>query len=111
MSGECEAVWDGAPWKATYEIGTYHSGRTRVYEGVFTRIGSDDGREWVGHDRWSYVEALKRLFERMTEDGLHLVAAGLDERFYTTGLSDGSGYGYVSGMEDEGLFHIFAQVE
>ena len=50
------------------------------------------------------------MFATMKADGLHLACAGLDQRFYTTGLSDGSGFGFLRGLEEEGAFHIFDQV-
>ena len=109
-TGYCHARWNGKPWRGTYTIGTYHSGRSRVYEGVFTSIKSGDGRVWTGHDRWCLIEALTRLFEQMSDEGLQLVCAGLDERFYETGLSSGSGYGYLRGLENDGPFLIFDSV-
>ena len=109
--GDCEAWWNGEPWRASYEVGCYFSGRSRVYEGVFTKLTTVDGREWLGTDRWNYVKALRSMFACMSQDGLQLICAGLDDRYYTTGLSDGTGFGYLAGLEDEGAFHILDPVE
>ena len=104
--GTCDAVWNGRPWTGQYEVGCVYSGKTEVYEGVFVKIMAEDGREWLGADCWWFVDALRKMFAKMNADGLQLVCAGLDERFYATGLSDGTGFGYLAGLEDEGAFHI-----
>lgn len=105
--GECEAIWDGEPWTGRYEVGRRFSGKTKVYEGIVTRLRSPEGRTWEGNDRWCPVEALKQMFRQMSDEGLQMFCAGLDSRFYTTGLSDGSGYGYLRGHEDKGPFFVF----
>ena len=108
-AGECEAIWNGTPWTGRFAVGSYFSGKSKVYEGAFASLEHPDGRRWLGHDRWCPVIALEDMFASMKADGLQLACAGLDQRFYTTGLSDGSGYGFLRGLEDEGAFHIFDQ--
>lgn len=105
-TGTCDAVWNGRPWAGRFEAGCLYSGKTEVYEGVFVKVISEDGCQWLGRDRWCPVDALHAVYAKMNAEGLQLVCAGLDARFYTTGLSDGTGFGYLAGLEDEGAFHI-----
>ena len=105
-SGCYEANWDGRPWVGKFEFGIITTGRSRVFHGVYVAIEGIDGRIWRGQANWCHVEATLNLFEAMMKDGLRLACAGLDPRFYTTGLSDGTGFGYLRGLENRGAFHV-----
>lgn len=109
IEGVCEATRNGNPWIARYQAGIAESGRSRVYAGVFVKLIGPDGREWLGQDSWSYLTSLKQIFSAISAEGIELVCAGLDPSWYTTGLSDGSGHGYLRGREDEGAFHVMDQ--
>lgn len=92
--------------EARYETGLVESGKTKVYEGLYVRVRYGQRPSWLGRDRWSFQEALLEVAAQAREDGFELECAGLSRNWYETGLSAGSGFGYLKGRENEGAFHI-----
>ena len=95
-SGECWIDLAGEVW-AEFEVGVIETGRQRVYEGLYLKITMSDGRSWIGEDRWSRLTALHDVSRQIEAEGGTMMCVGLDPRFYESGLSAGSGYGYIDG--------------
>ena len=95
-SGECWIDLAGEQ-RARYEVGVVETPRSRVYAGRYLKITMSDGRTWIGEDRWSPLVALHDVAGQIERDGGTLMCAGLDPRFYESGLSQHTGHGYIEG--------------
>jgi hypothetical protein len=91
---------------ARFQTGLVESGKTRVYEGLYVRVRYGEQPSWLGRDRWCFQEALLEVAIQARQKGFELRCAGISPNWYETGLSSGSGYGYLKGREHEGAFHI-----
>ncbi|MEG3153479.1 hypothetical protein [Sphingomonas sp. RB1R13] len=80
--------------KADGEYGTISTGRTETFYGYYVRILSPNGDEWLGEDRHSLREALRKAAEALHSDGWTLLAIGLAPEWRESGLSQNSGWGY-----------------
>jgi hypothetical protein len=83
---------------AEFEIGIIETGRSRVYAGIFLKITLPDGWSCIGEDRWSPIAALHDVARRIEAEGGAMMCVGLDPRFNESGLSSGTGYGYLDGQ-------------
>lgn len=79
-------------------------GRQRVFQTSYVAVMLPNETRVVGEDRYSFIEALKRLNEELGQAGYRVLATGLDDRFRETNSSAGTGFGTVTGYE--GWFHI-----
>ena len=95
-SGQCRIDIGGDVW-AEFEVGVIETGRQRVYAATYLKITMSDGRAWIGEDRWSPLVALHDVAGQIERDGGTLMCAGLDPRFYESGLSQHTGHGYIEG--------------
>jgi len=95
-SGECWIDITGEH-RVRFEVGIVETGRSRVYEGVYLKVWGPDGQEWLGEDRWSLLRALHDVAGQIESAGGKMMCTGLDPKFYETGLSSGTGYGYIEG--------------
>ncbi|WP_346034049.1 hypothetical protein [Erythrobacter westpacificensis] len=86
------------------EIGRVTTGSQRVFHAHYVAVMLPHGKRVVGEDRYSLIEALKRLNGELEQAGYRLLATGLDDRFHETKSSAGAGFGTVTGYE--GWFHI-----
>jgi hypothetical protein len=71
------------------------TGKQRVHVGYRTVLESEIRNFRSGHHS-TRIAALRALDQQMQEQGYRLHVWGLDPRYYETGLSDGSGYGYIA---------------
>lgn len=92
--------------EARFQTGLVESGKSKVYEGLYVRVRYGEKPSWLGRDRWCIQEALLEVAMQAREAGFELRCAGMSPNWYETGLSAGSGYGYLKGRENEGAFHI-----
>ena len=71
------------------------TGRSRVYAGVFVQVTTPTGETYGADDPHSYVGALRELNKALfILGGCILDAAGVDLKFYQTGLTAGTEWGY-----------------
>lgn len=75
------------------------------FGGYYVKLIEPDGGVRIGHSASSVVAAMKALDDEMAESGGRLLCAGLHPDFYETGLSEGTGFGYIKGYRD--AVHIF----
>ena len=104
--GLCVLHNGNAEVEARFQTGLVESGKSRVYEGLYVKVRYGQILSWLGRDRWSFQEALLEVAMKALNDGYELRCAGLSPEWYETGLSSGSGYGYLRDRENEGAVHI-----
>ena len=104
--GLCVLHHGGSEVKARFQTGLVESGKSRVYEGLYVRVRYGKQPSWLGRDRWCFQEALLEVAMQARQQGFELWCAGMSPNWYETGLSSGSGYGYLRGREHEGACHI-----
>lgn len=88
------------------EWGCVTTGRQRVFSRFFVRIELSSGELVTGEDRRSPVHALQSLDEKLKRSSVFVVAAGLDVRWYQTGLTDRTCWGYIEGEELDGAYEM-----
>ncbi|WP_421853140.1 hypothetical protein [Novosphingobium sp.] len=66
-----------------------------MYAAIFLKVSMSDGRAWIGEDRWSPLAALHDVARQIEAERGTMMCAGLDPRFYESGLSSCTGYGYL----------------
>jgi len=79
------------------EIGVITTGRQRVFSRYYVRVRLPNGTTECGEDHDGPVQALRRLNDLLKSCGVRLLAAGLDPRFYESGLSSQTSWGYLEG--------------
>lgn len=79
------------------EWGGVTTGRQRVFSRFFVRIQLPSGEQVTAEDRDSPVQALRRLDEKLKRSDIFILAAGLDARWYQTGITDRTCWGYIEG--------------
>ena len=94
VSPELRHVAECIVTEAEGYCGTIRTGKTEVFFGYYVRIVSPTGVEWLGEDRSSMREALRRAAEATEQAGWSLLAIGLSSNWRETGLSANSGFGY-----------------
>ena len=107
-SGKCYYIGDSGALDGFFDLGLIVTGRSRVFAGVFVQATTPSGEIYCAEDERSFVTALREL--RMTlsrEGGWLLDAIGCDKRFYQTGLTSGSDWGYHPSCE--GAVQIFSR--
>ena len=105
-TGSCSVITEDGPIEAYFEVGTVTTGRSQVFVGTFVRVTTPDGQSHLSEDPYSYVKALAALDLHLFKSGWILNAIGTDSRFYQTGLTDGSTWGYHPDRDK--AVHIFA---
>lgn len=78
-----------------FELGVIATGKQRVFHAYYVQIQLPDGTTITGLDRHSVRAALYSSGDMLRERGLGLLAAGLLDDWYESGLSFNSGYGYL----------------
>jgi hypothetical protein len=73
--------------------------RPRV-AGYYVRIKGSDGDVWIGQSLLSIVAAMRVIDDELAQNGGGLLCAGLHDDFYESALSEGTGFGYISGYRD-----------
>lgn len=81
-----------------FRMGNITTGKQRVYQCYYLCIALPDGREAIGEDQHNLRAALLDVAKKLAEMGITLTVAGLDDRFYESGLSHNSGQGYIDGL-------------
>ncbi|AXB77875.1 hypothetical protein [Novosphingobium sp. P6W] len=105
-TGQCHIAVDDGGEVAEFEFGVMDVERDvqfperRRFAGYYVRIEGSDGVEWIGRSTMSVVAAMRVLDDELAETGGRLLVAGLHADFYETALSEGSGFGYISGYRD-----------
>lgn len=89
QSSVSEAVVQG--W---CELATVYTGKTRVLHGYVASVVVGE-QSFDGASRYSALEAVKACTEKMRSEGMILLSAVATGRFRESGLSAGTGYGYV----------------
>lgn len=87
------------PVRCPYAIGSITTGRQRVFHRHFVAISLPDGSRIEGRDPHCIVAALEKVGAFAAQYGFRLFAAGLDPRFYESGLSFNSSWGYMEGHD------------
>lgn len=112
-AGPCLVRRDELVIDARYELGTVHTGKARVFVGYFTRLNCADGHTSLG----GHPHSLRKALQNLVSDGLApagyelLNCAALDDRWFETGLSANSGFGYLDGQEDQGSVPMISSAE
>jgi hypothetical protein len=86
-------------------MGAVTTGKQRVFHSFYVSVELPDGSTAIGEDRHSVIVALDAVAVVVRNRGFRLLAAGLDRRFYETGLSHNTGCGYMEGYDER--FDIF----
>lgn len=92
------------PTKCEFEIGSITTGKQRVFHRHFVAIHLPDGARVEGRDPHCIASALANAAELARRAGYRLFAVALDPRFYESGLSFNSSWGYVEGYNTS--FHM-----
>ncbi|NLD96362.1 MAG: hypothetical protein GX635_04515 [Synergistaceae bacterium] len=85
--------------------GANRTGRSRMFIGYFASV-EIDGEPVTGADSSGIVFALRNCAEKLRARGVVLDAPALSERFYESGLSENSGWGYMRDGHDEPVHYI-----
>jgi len=110
-NGKCHIDINGVGEVADFEMGVIGiSPPTGVAEfprvaGYYVKLVGPEGQQWMGRSSASVVSAMRAADDEMGLEGARLLCAGVHNGFYETGLSEGTGYGYISGYRD--AVHIF----
>jgi hypothetical protein len=84
---------------ADYQMGIIFTGKTRSFWGHQIKIEWNDksfsGKSQNSAD--SYLSALSECNKNLESEGLRLLVAGNSPSYSESGLSSGSGFGYVNG--------------
>jgi len=105
-SGQCHVAFKDGGEVAGFEYGVMDVERDVEFlerprfAGYYVRIIGTDGAEWIGRSTMSVVAALRVIDDEFAETGGRVLCAGLHPDFYETALSEGSGFGYISGYRD-----------
>ena len=112
-TGQCLIETAATIISVRYELGTVHTGRSRVFVGFFVKLTPRDGVEWLGEHPYSLRRALRRLaVETLASEGWRFAdAPGLSGSWYETGLSANTGFGYVTGDEENGPVLMISPAE
>lgn len=78
-----------------FELGAICTGRQRVFHRYFVRVQLPDGSSAMGEHEHSLRRALYSLSDELRRHDLGLLAAGLSDDWYESGLSFNSGQGYM----------------
>lgn len=78
-----------------FEIGSITTGRQRVFHGYYVKLIAPDGHEAIGTSEHSLREALLDVDRQLDERELVLLAAGTYPKFYESGLSANTGFGFL----------------
>lgn len=89
--------------EASFEIGVSFTGKQRVFHSYFINVIHPDGLVTIGMDRHNLRDALFDVAKQLAQMGYTLAVAGLDDRFYETGLSHNSGLGYIDELGRIGM--------
>lgn len=81
-----------------FEIGAICTGRQRVFHRYFVRVQLPDGSSAMGEHEHSLRDALYALNDELNRRHLALLAAGLLNGWYESGLSFNSGQGYMPSL-------------
>jgi len=100
---------DGLPVTATYKMGIVSTGRSRVFAGHFVKLVLASETEFTGEDEHSMRSALWRLASNLSSVKLELRCSGLDERWWESGLSANTGWGYFATYPK--AVHMMTQVQ
>lgn len=101
----CEGTINGVPARFTVHTGRIETGRSRMFIGYFASV-EIDGEPVTGADSSGIVFALRNCAEKLRARGVVLDAPALSERFYESGLSENSGWGYMRDGDDEPVHYI-----
>jgi len=82
-----------------FEIGRVTTGRQRVFSRWFVKVTMPNGAEFIGEDPHNIRSALADVDRQLEHRHCILVAAGIEDGFYETGLSQNSGYGYLPDVD------------
>lgn len=82
-----------------FELGAIVTGRQRVFHAYYVQILLPEGIAITGLDRHSVRAALYSSGDILRKRGLGLLAAGLLDDWYESGLSFNSGYGYLPTLQ------------
>lgn len=97
QTGFVTVISEEKPTKCEFEIGSITTGRQRVFHRHFVAIHLPDGTRVEGRDPRCIAIALANAAELSCAAGYRLFAVALDPRFYESGLSFNSSWGYVEG--------------
>lgn len=86
-----------------FAIGGITTGKQRVFHRFYIRLTLPDGAQVIGEDQHNLRSALFDVGIELNKLGITLSVAGLDERFYETGLSHNSGLGYIDDIGRVGM--------
>ena len=101
-SGKCVVrdMNSGQEQEWEYLFGYVTTGKQRVFMNYRLIVQEkDNGRCFVGNYRHHLWGTLCDIHAKMLEHGLDLHVAGTSERYYETGLSHNSGWGYLRGTD------------
>ena len=97
MTGKAAVIVDGHSEDWDFSVGIVTTGRQRVFSRWFVQVCLPDGSRGSGESSDGPVQALRRLDDAFHLMGIRLLASGLDPRFYESGLSSGSCWGFMEG--------------
>lgn len=98
QSGTTTITHGGKEALCNFATGGITTGKQRVFHRIFIRLTLPDGTEIIGEDPHNLRTALLDLAHKLRVEGFELHAAGMDPRFYETGLSHNSGLGYIDAI-------------
>lgn len=81
-----------------FELGAICTGRQRVFHRYFVRVQLPDGSSAMGEHEHSLRDALYALSDELRRHDLGLLAAGLSDDWFESGLSFNSGQGYMPSL-------------
>lgn len=106
---DVQCLSTGETFNARYRLEFISTGKQRVYWGHQLVIELPEmsivGRVKGGGG--SYISELQLCNAQLQDAGLRLLVAGNDPTYYVTGLSESSGFGYISGHKK--AVHIMQQ--
>ena len=89
-----------------FEMGAIVTGRSRVFHRYYCKIYIGDGSTLAGEDPHNLRAAVLDLDSALKRKGMILLAAGTDDDWLESGLSQNSGWGYFSNAQ--GPSHIMS---
>lgn len=78
------------------ELAVIRTGKSRSLHGYVASVVVGE-QEYNGASRYSELQALQACANAMREQQMELLCAGVGDQFRESGLSSGTGYGYVHG--------------
>lgn len=104
-TGETAIIASCGVFNIPYDYGQVTTGRQRVFAAYYVRVNLPDGTSRCGENRDGAVQALRNLATQLSGQNLFLLAAALDPRFYSTGLTGPGPWGYIEGQDDR-AYHM-----